>query len=171
MDDDADILLVAGGDSEAFERIVERNQRSLVGFFRTRRRGLNDEMDLAQEVFVRVFENARKFKPRSFRSWMYRIANNLLTDEWRRRRPSSMEYEPMDCRYDPAKIVELRDEANRVREHFEGLLDNQREAIEDFCFGYTQSEIAESQGVGVRTAQSRIRLARAAVLSSMEGSE
>lgn len=166
--DDTDILLVATGDSEAFERIVNRNWNAVAGFFRKHRRGFGDAHDLTQEVFIRVLTKAKSFSPQSFRAWLYRIANNILTDEWRRtRRTTVMEHEPMDFDNDPAKIVELRDEVEFVTRRFKDLPESQTEAIEDFCFGYSIPEIARSQGVCLPTAKSRVRLARAAVLSAV----
>lgn len=42
-------------------------------------------MELAQETFVRAYENLSKFESRSsFSTWLYRIAANLAIDFWRR---------------------------------------------------------------------------------------
>ena len=46
---------------------------------------LNDAVELAQETFIRAFENLTKFESRSsFSTWLYRIAANLAIDFWRR---------------------------------------------------------------------------------------
>ncbi len=45
----------------------------------------DDAIELAQETFVRAFENLSKFESRSsFSTWLYRIAANLAIDFWRR---------------------------------------------------------------------------------------
>lgn len=45
----------------------------------------DDAMELAQETFVRAFENLTKFESRSsFSTWLYRIAANLSIDFRRR---------------------------------------------------------------------------------------
>ncbi len=45
----------------------------------------DDALELAQETFVRAFENLSKFESRSsFSTWLYRIAANLAIDFWRR---------------------------------------------------------------------------------------
>lgn len=49
-----------------------------------------DAADLAQETFLRVYENRKKFNPsKRFSAWLYTIANNLVRDRfrWRRRHP------------------------------------------------------------------------------------
>lgn len=45
----------------------------------------DDALELAQETFVRAFENLHGFESRSsFSTWLYRIAANLAIDFWRR---------------------------------------------------------------------------------------
>ena len=45
----------------------------------------DDALELAQETFVRAFENLKNFESRSsFSTWLYRIAANLSIDFWRR---------------------------------------------------------------------------------------
>jgi len=45
----------------------------------------DDALELAQETFIRAFENLSKFESRSsFSTWLYRIAANLAIDFWRR---------------------------------------------------------------------------------------
>jgi RNA polymerase sigma-70 factor (ECF subfamily) len=45
----------------------------------------DDAIELAQETFVRAYENLAKFESRSsFSTWLYRIAANLAIDFWRR---------------------------------------------------------------------------------------
>jgi RNA polymerase sigma-70 factor, ECF subfamily len=49
-----------------------------------------DAADLAQETFVRVYQNCRKFDPgQKFSTWLYAIATNLARDRlrWRQRHP------------------------------------------------------------------------------------
>lgn len=45
----------------------------------------DDAIELAQETFIRAYENLAKFESRSsFSTWLYRIAANLAIDFWRR---------------------------------------------------------------------------------------
>lgn len=73
------------GDSEAFGVLVERYQRRVVGVALAVVHNQDDAIELAQETFVRAFENLSKFESRSsFSTWLYRIAANLAIDFWRR---------------------------------------------------------------------------------------
>jgi RNA polymerase sigma-70 factor (ECF subfamily) len=73
------------GDSAAFGVLVERYQRRVVGVAQAVVHNQDDAIELAQETFVRAYENLSKFESRSsFSTWLYRIAANLAIDFWRR---------------------------------------------------------------------------------------
>ena len=160
--DEADILLVANGDSEAFERLVDRYQGPLRGWFRKRRLNLDDASELTQEVFIRVFKNAGRFKPVSFRAWIYRIAKNILTDKRRGKRRvtfDSLLADPVAAE-DFYKPVEVMDEYEDLVRRLEDLSECHRSTVEGIYEGLTVPEIAEREGICVRTARSRVRLIR-----------
>jgi RNA polymerase sigma-70 factor (ECF subfamily) len=88
-DDVEDIRLMglAGtGDMAAFEQLVERHQRLVIGTV-SRMLGTNsDAEDIAQQVFVRVWKNAKRYEPRAkFTTWLLKITRNLVFNELRRR--------------------------------------------------------------------------------------
>ncbi len=73
------------GDSQAFGALVERYQRRVVGVAQAVVHNQDDAVELAQETFVRAYENLSKFESRSsFSTWLYRIAANLAIDFRRR---------------------------------------------------------------------------------------
>lgn len=73
------------GDTQAFGALVERYQRRVVGVAQAVVHNLDDAVELAQETFVRAYENVGKFESRSsFSTWLYRIAANLAIDFRRR---------------------------------------------------------------------------------------
>jgi RNA polymerase sigma-70 factor (ECF subfamily) len=73
------------GDPQAFGALVERYQRRVVGVAFAVVHNQDDALELAQETFVRAFENISKFESRSsFSTWLYRIAANLAIDFRRR---------------------------------------------------------------------------------------
>ncbi|MGH7917892.1 MAG: sigma-70 family RNA polymerase sigma factor [Candidatus Binataceae bacterium] len=72
-------------DSQAFSVLVERYQRRVVGVALAVVHNQDDAIELAQETFVRAYENLGKFESRSsFSTWLYRIAANLAIDFRRR---------------------------------------------------------------------------------------
>ena len=74
------------GDRLAFESLVRRHQRPLVNHI-YRHTGQRDcAVDLAQEVFLKVYLSLASFDPRyRFTTWLYRIASNCAIDHLRRR--------------------------------------------------------------------------------------
>ena len=78
--------LASAGDMAAFEQLVERHQRMVVGTV-GRMLGTNsDAEDIAQQVFVRVWKNLKRYEPRAkFTTWLLKITRNLVFNELRRR--------------------------------------------------------------------------------------
>jgi len=62
-------------------------------YFKTMNRELSE--NLTSEVFIRVYKNIRKtnLNRRSFAVWIYRIANNILIDHFKKKNRS---YEPIE---------------------------------------------------------------------------
>ena len=85
---DADLMAsVAAGESRAFDVLVERHQRAVVGYLIGMLSDREEALDCAQEVFVRVFTRADRYKPDGpFRAWLYRIATNIAIDTLRGRK-------------------------------------------------------------------------------------
>jgi RNA polymerase sigma-70 factor (ECF subfamily) len=79
--------LVAEGDQDAFDQVYLRYKakvRKFIGGF-----VVDDATaeDLLQETFLRVYQNAQRYRPtHKLASWVYRIATNLCLNELRRRR-------------------------------------------------------------------------------------
>jgi RNA polymerase sigma-70 factor (ECF subfamily) len=84
--DEAELIARATkGDAEAFGVLVERYQRRVANVALSVVHNQDDAIELAQETFVRAYENLSKFESRSsFSTWLYRIAANLAIDFWRR---------------------------------------------------------------------------------------
>lgn len=89
-DEDAEDIrlmgLVSAGRSDAFEQLVERHQRLVVGTVARMLGNNSDAEDIAQQVFVRVWKNASRYVPRArFTTWLLTITRNLVFNELRRR--------------------------------------------------------------------------------------
>jgi len=86
--DDADAVLMLRlktGDTEAFDRLFERHARAVVNFTYRFVRNRAIAEDLAQEVFLRVYESASSYEVKArFTTWLYRIATNVCLNELRR---------------------------------------------------------------------------------------
>lgn len=86
---DVDFALMArigAGDHEAFRQLVERHQHAVVGTVAKMLGNIHDAEDIAQQVFLRIWRNARRYQPDAkFTTWLYTITRNLVFNETRRR--------------------------------------------------------------------------------------
>ena len=73
---------IAKGDEDAFEILVNRHQTSILNLIY---RLIGDRTlaeDLAQEVFIRVWQASKTYRPEAkFTTWIYRITANLCFNE------------------------------------------------------------------------------------------
>src|SRR5438034_3593839 len=113
-DEDAEdvrlMQLVSGGDTSAFEKLIERHQ-SLVAGTVARMLGSNSDVeDIAQQVFIRDWKSARRYVPRAkFTTWLLKITRNLVFNEMRRtKRRHHVPLQPEPGAEDPP----LKDEMN-----------------------------------------------------------
>jgi RNA polymerase sigma-70 factor, ECF subfamily len=88
-DDATDVALMretAKGNEQAFRQLIERHQQAVVG---TVARMLNDPTeaeDIAQMVFVRIWQSAPKWThDAKFTTYLFTITRNLVFNESRRR--------------------------------------------------------------------------------------
>lgn len=89
--DRQDFLALRGGDDLALNRLIERWERSLIGF--AYRYVLNEAeaRDLAAEVFVRFYENRLALREdTNVSAWLFTTLANLCRNQlrWRRRHPT-----------------------------------------------------------------------------------
>ena len=143
IDSDLELMLrVRSGDDESFELLLNRHRRPLISYFCRMVRDQALAEDLAQEVFLRVYQARERYQPEArFTTWLYRIATNLALNAIRDRRgpdaPAEAEGDPGDP--PEARIVDSkptaeqnlvrRDRDRIIRQAVEALPDNQRAAV------------------------------------------
>jgi len=72
----------AGGNEYAFEILVRRHQTSVLNLIYRYVGDKTMARDLAQEVFIRVWQAAKRYEPKAkFTTWIYRITANLCLNE------------------------------------------------------------------------------------------
>jgi RNA polymerase sigma-70 factor (ECF subfamily) len=108
-DPDADLMVrVKKGDINAFKTLFDKHKEGIVNFcYRyCGHRAISEE--LAQEVFLRVFKAAGRYRPKArFATWLYRIATNLCLNELRkgeyRQQIESLDQDHIAGRGEPAE--------------------------------------------------------------------
>lgn len=90
--------------------------------------------DLTQLAFVRLWDYMSQGKEiDNVRAFLYRIANNLVIDEYRKRKEVSLDQmrdeEGFDIGFEPMHDIESRDEYEHAQALLEQLPDKYREAL------------------------------------------
>jgi RNA polymerase sigma-70 factor (ECF subfamily) len=86
FDEAACVRRCQDGDTAAFGELVQRYQDRIYNVM-CRMAGRDDAEELAQEAFLKAFENIGRFRGKSrFYTWLYRIAANLALSKRRRGR-------------------------------------------------------------------------------------
>ncbi len=176
MTDEELVRTVLAGDRERYAELVERYQGRLVNYLHRLVRQTDDAHDLAQEVFVRVYQALDRFDPQyRFSTWLFRVAQNAAIDQIRRRRFRTVSIGPADeSREDGGYAVDVEDhtpgalaglEARErdaeVRAAIESLPWEYRELIVMRHYGeLAYEEIAESKGMPLGTVKNKLFRAR-----------
>ncbi len=81
------VARAAAGSEAAYRELLDRYQRPVFSLVYRMVRDREEAEDLAQETFVRVFNNIGRYDSQwKFSSWIFKIANNLAIDALRRRK-------------------------------------------------------------------------------------
>lgn len=170
----ADLALmqrVHDGDREAVIGLVERYQDELIGFFYHLCWDQLGAEELAQDVFVRLYQARERWQPTArLRTWIYRIAHNLWIDHLRRKRSLvSLDAERGEEGLRLSDVLEApgqgdpeaaeRDAAirDRVRAALEELPEGQREVfVLANNHGMKYQDIASVLGIPEGTVKSRM---------------
>lgn len=86
-DRDVELMgLISAGDMRAFEELVERHQRAVIGTVAKMLGNASEAEDIAQQVFVRIWKSAGRYEAQAkFTTWLFTITRNLVFNEVRRR--------------------------------------------------------------------------------------
>jgi RNA polymerase sigma-70 factor (ECF subfamily) len=178
---------VAKGDEDAFEILVSRHQTSVLNLAYRFVGDRTQAKDLAQEVFIRVWQAAKTYKPEAkFKTWLYRIATNLCLNELksaRRKRWFSFNQSDEDSRVaieerlaDSAPSAEdlllEKERSRQISDALQSLPENQRMALilkryDDVSY----QEIAQIIGCSVPAVESLLVRAKRALQEKLKNYE
>lgn len=173
MPADAEIiqLVQAGQGQEAFERLVPAYRRRVFGLAYSILRNRAAAEDLAQEVFVKLWQALPRYDGRAqLSTWIYAITRNAAISALRtRHRSVSMS--------DPAVFAEVEDAGTAapqagddaaLRRHIEALPEKQRQAITLYYLDERPvNEVAEMMGLPANTVKTHLHRARANLAAAL----
>ena len=165
------------GDKEAFRELVERYQRKIVSVAMGMVHNQEDALEIAQETFIKAYENLGRFKGESsFYTWLYRIVVNLSIDFQRRERrhptvaledragPSGENYEDHlkeERLTEPFQETQAREVGARVTEAINELTpDHKAVILLREVEGLSYDEISRVMQCSKGTVMSRLHYAR-----------
>lgn len=151
------------GEVEAYNLLVSRWERRVFNYLLRLTGGRReDSQDLAQDVFLKAYQNLSKLDdPAKFSGWLFRIAHNEAYSLLRRNRPDDAE-----ITFDPVTAEESLGSGGRmfpvelslaVERALSRLNHDQREAVLLKVYqGFKFEEMAEILGIPVSTVKSRL---------------
>lgn len=180
------MLRVREDDPTAFAELVNQFQHRLVSIMNHVVGNAEEAEDLAQEVFLRVYRNRKKYSPTAkFSTWLFTIANNLALNALRNRARKPVvpilgsESGPLGVPQDqlmrangetPSYGLRQAELAARIRAALDTLNERQRMAVilnkyEDMNY----AEVAEVMGLTQKAVKSLLSRARARLRDALAG--
>lgn len=174
--DREDMARLAAGQEPFLSSLMERHGGKLFHYLLRCLQNEEEAADLAQETFVRIYQNRRKYNPKqSFSTWLYTIATNLVRDRyrWRTRHPevslnSGSEEAGVelgerlpDAHSSPSESLQAAERADMVRKAIAQLPEELRTPL--ILAEYeekSQAEIAAILDCSVKAVETRIYRAR-----------
>ncbi len=137
MDPSSDSLIAQAqaGNSDALTTLYEQYKQPIYGYFYYKIGDAQSAEDLTSELFLRVIENLPSYRQRDvpFRAWLFRIANNMAVDYFRkmnvRNHLSLDERVTADQQSAPDIIAEQRLTGDRLKAALQQLTSNQSDVI------------------------------------------
>ena len=143
--DEADLVAAAKRDRAEFAPLYRRYARPVYRYC-YRRLGAHDAAeDATSQTFVKAIAGLDRFDGSGFRSWLFTIADRVVTDLYRRRRPQMELDEALDLPSDTIgpEDATIRAETGRtVQAMIERLTPDQQRVVALRLAGLTGPEIA-----------------------------
>jgi len=166
------------GDVAAFDRLVRLHERTVHNVAWRLTGNAEDAADIAQDAFVRAWNNLRHFRgDAKFSTWLHRIVTNAFLDDRKRRRArpvrslddavdgeGSMEQQVPDPTPGPEAMAEGLERHELLEAAIRSLPEGQRVLMVLFHQeGLAYDEIAEVASLPIGTVKSRLNRARLAL--------
>jgi len=184
-DDNRLMLRLQSGEDAALNLLMTQWQTPLLRFIYRYVGNQEEALDLAQETFVRVYQNRHSYRPSGkFSSWLFMIASNLCRNylRWERRHPTTSLARddegdgPADATdtlpslgRTPSDTAEHNDTARRVRESIHSLPHDLKTVVLLFEYeNLSHEEIAGVLDCSPKAVETRLYRARKILREKLE---
>lgn len=98
MESDIELMLrTKAGDDSAFSELMKRHYKGVLNYIYRFTNLKENSEDLAQEVFLRVYRSASKYRPEAkFTTWLYKIATNVSLTHVTKKNNNSVSLDEMN---------------------------------------------------------------------------
>lgn len=173
-DNDSELVRQSqNGDRTAFQALIRKYETRILALVIGMVKDREDALDITQDVFLRAFQNLKKFRLQStFYTWIYRIAVNRAIDfqrrTWKHRAESGdnhpLENEALDRAEgasEPFEEVRKKEIRSKIQEAISELTPEHRAVILlREAEGLSYAEISQILGCSPGTVMSRLFYAR-----------
>jgi RNA polymerase sigma-70 factor (ECF subfamily) len=184
--DDAALVLAARHDPQAFTALYKRYLHPVHRYCYLRLGGREAAEDATSEVFLKALAGLGGYRGGVFAGWLFRIADNVVNDAWRRGArggpppvsrdlPLELAVELSDPRTSTEALAIAHIEVEALRQALSTLPDDQRTTMEHQLAGLTTDEIAAALGRSSNAvrilrfrAQQRLRIALSTPVNAAE---
>ena len=158
------------GDHDAFEALAIGAADRLFAIARLILRDVHAAEDAVQEALVRAWRDLPRLRdPDRFDAWLHRILVNACADQGRHRRRWSAEIQIVRAEPATDDAIDTMADRDQLERGFRRLNPQQRAAVVlHHYLGLTVPEIAETLGIPVGTAKSRVHYATEALRAALE---
>ncbi len=165
---------IQSGAAAAFDELMRRYKRPVVNFIFRMLGNAQDADDVAQDVFVRMYQNLDAYRAETkFSTWLFALARNAAIDRirWRsRHRTESIESVPeIVASSGTAEEVNAREMGDQIAVAIAKLPEDQRTAIVlSEYHGMSYAEIAGVMRCSEKSVESRLYRARQTLRMSLQ---
>ncbi|HUI07035.1 MAG TPA: RNA polymerase sigma factor [Verrucomicrobiae bacterium] len=167
------ICQIQSGATPAFDELMRRYKRPLVNFVYRMLGSAEDAHDVAQEVFVRAYQNLDTYRCETkFSTWLFALARNAAIDRrrWRKRHPTEPieSAPPVAAPVGTAEDVAAREIGREIAAAVGKLPEDQRVAVVLAEYqGMSYAEIAEVTHCSEKSVESRLYRAKQTLRSRL----
>ena len=173
-----------GGDTKAFDALVEKYTPRLYGLVYHMTSNREDTHDILQDVFAKAYRSLKRFQGKSsFYTWIYSISVNMtLNFLKKRKRRAGYSFDDIDSgiqndpafidqghRANPRRQSNIHELQKKLNEAMQELSDDHRSVVTMFDIqGMPHAEISRILGVSEGTVRSRLYYAHKQLQGSLE---
>lgn len=175
IDDDETLMQRVGENNvNAYRVLVSKHLNRALNFAERMIGDRSEAEDITQEAFLKVWRQARKWKPKAkFTTWFHRVLYNLCVDYHRKPRlladRTEVDATPSVIP-NPEQIYQSNETSNHLRRALQKLPENQRAAlILSYYEGLNQVEAAQILEVSVSAVETLLFRARNTLRQTLKG--